>query len=156
MGGVIGMRNEGPAVDKAMTGPSTEQGNVAMAETVNISKCEGRIDVHLSGCFIGDDLQVSIFGGDRPHIGAVAVSYRHPSLKDRQIDDVTTSVLAITGHKEDVLARNAAHRIAAETGLTTSVNCGIHLEQISEDEILIVMDLVEQLVDELIALIKAG
>jgi hypothetical protein len=127
-----------------------------MAENINLSIKEGRIEVHLSARFIGDDLQVAIFGGDRPHIGAVAVSYRHPSLKNPGVDDVTTSVLALPGHKEDVLTRNTAHRIAAETGLATCVNCGIHLEQISKEEISIVETLVEQLVSQLIVRLRAG
>jgi len=127
-----------------------------MSATFDITKRTGRVEVCLRSCYIGKDLQVTITGGDRPHIGAVALSCRHPALKDSNRDDVSTSVLAVAGHKEDLLARNAAQRIAAATGLTTAVCCGIHVEQISKAEILSVTALVEQLVDELIDRIRTG
>lgn len=125
-----------------------------MAATIGITNRTGRVEVSLQACYVGKDLQVTIAGGDRPHIGAVALSCRHPALKDSSRDDVSTSVLAVPGHKEDLLARNAAQRIAAGTGLTTAVCCGIHLEQISRSEIHIVEVLVEQLVDELVERVR--
>jgi hypothetical protein len=122
-----------------------------MAETFDLAKRAGRIEVRLTGQRLGNDLQLAIVGGDRPHIGAVALSFRHPALKNPQIEDVTTSVIAVTGHKEDLLARTVAQRIAAGTGRTTSVSCGIHLDGISKAEIQSVQELVEALVDEFIA-----
>ncbi len=127
-----------------------------MSEAFNLAKSAGRIEIVLHGHSVGQDLQVTISGGDRPHIGAVAVSYQHPGLKDPGRPEVTTSVICLPGHKEDMLARNAAHRIAADTGLTTSVSCGIHIEQISKQKIQTVQELVEQLLDEFVACIKAG
>ncbi|MBN1227398.1 MAG: hypothetical protein JXA79_10430, partial [Deltaproteobacteria bacterium] len=62
---------------------------------------------------IGSDLLVSIFGGQRPHIGAVAVALPRPSLKDPKVRSATASVFCYPGHKEDVIAKEAAERLSA-------------------------------------------
>ena len=125
-----------------------------MTEIIDLSKRSGRVEVRLSGRWVGDDLQLAIFGGDRPHIGAVALSSCHLSLKNSEQQDVTTSVIAVTGHKEDLLARTAAQRIASGSGCTTCVSCGIHLDDISKEEIRLVQALVEDLVDDFLHNIK--
>lgn len=127
-----------------------------MSEEFAEVKKQGRIEVHLEGSRVGKDLNLAIFGGDRPHIGAVAMSYPHPGLKHPDRHEVTTSVLTVTGHKEDLLARHAAHRIAAATGRTTSVCCGIHLEQITRQEIRTVQRLVDRLVDDLVTRLETS
>ncbi|HKL25253.1 MAG TPA: hypothetical protein VJ910_03405 [Desulfuromonadales bacterium] len=127
-----------------------------MSEGFAESKRKGRIEVHLRGSRVGKDLHLAIFGGDRPHIGAVAMSYPHPGLKVPDRFEVTTSVLTVTGHKEDLLARHAAHRIAGATGCTTSVSCGIHVDQITRQEIRTVQRLVDRLVDDLVTRLQAG
>lgn len=127
-----------------------------MQEKFDLSKRAGRIEVRLAGWCLGTDLHLAISGGDRPHIGAVALSCSHPALKNPALGDVTTSVLAVAGHKEDLLARNTAHRIATETGRTTSLSCGIHVTGISKEEIQLVHNLVEALADELIARLRTS
>lgn len=121
-----------------------------MSENFTLARTQGRVEIHLRGSRIGKDLHLAIFGGDRPHIGAVAMSYPHPGLKHPDRFEVTTSVLTVTGHKEDLLARHAAHRIAAATGCTTCVSCGIHVNQITRQEIRTVQRLVDRLADDLI------
>ena len=129
---------------------------MATTGIIDFSKHSGRVEIRLSGRWIGNDLHLAISGGDRPHIGAVALGSSHPSLKTPAVADVTTSVLAVTGHKEDLLARNAAQRIASGSGCTTCVSCGIHLDKISEAEIRLVQTLVEDLVEEFLASIKSA
>lgn len=82
---------------------------------------------------LGDDLNVSIGGGSRPHIGAVALAISRASLTDPDRLSATTSVLAVTGHKEDELAKLVAHKLASELGVNVSVSCGIHYDGINED-----------------------
>ena len=135
---------------------SKEKSDVAMTEIIDLSKRSGRVEVRLSGRWIGADLHLAIFGGDRPHIGAVALSASHPSLKNPEQEDVTTSVIAVTGHKEDLLARNAAQRIASASRRTTCVSCGIHLDEISKEEIRLVQALVEDLVDDFLHRLKTS
>jgi len=125
-----------------------------MSEELKLSVREGRIEISLQGRFVGEDLQLVISGGDRPHIGAVAVSFCQPALKNRDVLDVTTSLITVPGHKEDHLARESAQRVAAATGRTVSVSCGIHLDVISQEEIRQVRQMVDNLVDELLAQLR--
>ncbi len=127
-----------------------------MIEEFKTAARQGRIEIYLQACFVGEDLQLIIAGGDRPHIGAVAVSICPPGLKNSEAQEMTTSVVTVPGHKEDQLAREAAHQVAVAIGRTVSVSCGIHLEQISKQEIQVVQELVRTLVDELVVHLKAN
>ena len=57
----------------------------------------GRIQLHLYCLRMGQDLCVTLSGGDRAHIGAVALS--QPNAKEKT--GVTTAVIALPGHREE-------------------------------------------------------
>lgn len=76
----------------------------------------------------GDDLTVVIGGGEKQHIGAVAVGMPRPSLKDKNVVSSSASVLCLTGHKEDLLARSAALELAKLLGHTVTVTVGLHID----------------------------
>ncbi len=92
---------------------------------------------------MGLDLSISVSGGDRPHIGAVALAISRPSLSDSDRTSATTSVLAITGHKEDELAKMIAHGLASSLSCNVSVSCGIHMNKINPDILTILQKQVE-------------
>jgi hypothetical protein len=48
--------------------------------------------------WVGADLVVTIGGGSRPHVGAVAVAQPRPSLKGDGTVSATASVIALLGH----------------------------------------------------------
>jgi len=81
---------------------------------------------------IGEDLLVAIWGGDRPHIGAVAIAQPRPSLKDRTEISATASVFCYVGHKDDVVAKEAAERISSALNTNVVVAAGIHWDDIDE------------------------
>ena len=110
----------------------------------------GRISITVHAVRMGNDLLVGIYGGDRPHIGAVAVGVPGPAVDSGLPRTVKTSIIALTGHREDQVTRDAAQRIALETGAVVSVSCGIHLDTITAEEIVLVCGLVEELTGELI------
>lgn len=83
----------------------------------------------------GDDLTVVIGGGEKQHIGAVAVGVPRPSLKDKNIVSSSASVLSLTGHKEDLLARKAALELARMLGHTVTVTVGLHIDNASAEAI---------------------
>ncbi|MBN2791423.1 MAG: hypothetical protein JXQ81_02840 [Desulfuromonadales bacterium] len=120
-----------------------------MSEAFSTSETCGRISVTLQAIPMGNDLLIALHGGDRSHIGAVAVSQPRSALK---VGDVgaSTSVITILGHREDQLARDVAHRIAGETGVIATVACGIHFDQINVREIKQVILLSERLTSRLI------
>ena len=80
----------------------------------------------------GDDLTVVIGGGEKQHIGAVAVGVPRPSLN---IVSSSASVLCLTGHKEDLLARKAALELASMLGHTVTVTVGLHIDDASAEAI---------------------
>ena len=84
---------------------------------------------------MGNDVCVAVFGGHKAHIGAVALAEPRPSLGDKRVTSATVSVLAVTGHKEDELARSVARDMASALNVRVSVSCGIHVDQASPTDI---------------------
>ena len=102
----------------------------------SFSYSQGRIKLEIVGRWIGpEDVVIELTGGDRPHIGAVALAQIRPSLKNPSEVSATASVLTCLGHQEDDLAKGMASRIAKRAKINTVVICGIHLDDISETEI---------------------
>ena len=90
---------------------------------------KGRTKVSLSAHCIGNDLIVFLYN-ENAHIGAVALGeYSHKEKR------ASTSVITRLGHKDDVIAQQAAHLISKATKGPVCVIAGIHLDNISEDEI---------------------
>ena len=99
---------------------------------------------------IGSDLLVSIFGGQRPHIGAVAVALPRPSLKDPKVRSATASVFCYPGHKEDVIAKEAAERLSAALDTNVTVTAGAHWDNIDQSGIRAVIKSNRQLIEMII------
>lgn len=99
---------------------------------------------------MGDDLCVTITGGDKAHIGCVTLSIPRPSLADPDVTSSTTSILNITGHKDDEAARYVSRLLSSHLNKNVVVICGIHINNITTEEIKITYDLLERLTDILI------
>lgn len=96
--------------------------------------------VYAEARWIGDDLLVWIWGGDKPHIGAVAAAEPRPSLRDKSKMSATASVLTYVGHKEDVVVKSAAEVLAATLGTRVVVTAGIHWDTLSSPGIDVVLE----------------
>lgn len=94
-----------------------------------------------------------VTGGDRPHLGAVAVAQPRESLADPLKTSATTSNITLLGHKEDVLARSAASRVASAGSTNVVVCCGIHVENILPEEIDGIEAICNEMIDEAISYI---
>lgn len=103
---------------------------------------------------MGEDLAIALSGGERPHIGAVAVAQPHPGLDDPDRTSATASTIALVGHREDMLARGLANRIAAATGRVVALACGIHYDDLSAEEIDAVTATAGRLVDRLLLALR--
>jgi hypothetical protein len=118
-----------------------------------VSTNQGEYDVEAHVRSIGEDLLVAISGGEKPHIGAVAVAQPRPSLKDPEVTSATASVFCYVGHKEDDLAKHAAENLAASFNTRVVVTAGIHWDNLSEEGIRKVMQnsrrLMELIVDRI-------
>jgi hypothetical protein len=84
---------------------------------------------------IGEDVLVAIWGGEKPHIGAVAVAQPRPSLKDPEVTSATASVICLMGHKEDELAKASAEILAAALKTPVVVTAGIHWDNLDPEGI---------------------
>ncbi len=84
---------------------------------------------------IGEDVLVAIWGGEKPHIGAVAVAQPRPSLKDPEVTSATASVICLMGHKEDELAKASAEILAAALNTPVVVTAGIHWDNLDPEGI---------------------
>ena len=99
---------------------------------------------------IGQDLLVAMWGGERPHIGAVAVAQPRPSLRDESVVSATASVFCYVGHKDDLLAKESAERISAALDRNVTVTVGIHWDDIDEADIRMIVGNSRQLVNMII------
>lgn len=90
---------------------------------------KGRTRVSLSTHTIGEDLIVCLYNG-AGHIGAVAVADY-----DRKSRRASTSVITRLGHKEDSLAAEAAHALCRILKQPVCAIAGIHLDNITGEEI---------------------
>jgi hypothetical protein len=100
---------------------------------------------------IGNDLLIAIWGGDKPHIGAVAVAQPRPSLKDSSVVSATASVFCYVGHKDDVIAKESAEKLSAALNRNVTVTVGIHWDDLQEVGIKTVVENSQQLVNTIIA-----
>ncbi|UCF84277.1 MAG: hypothetical protein JSV50_01185 [Desulfobacteraceae bacterium] len=111
---------------------------------------EGAFDLEASIRRIGQDLLVAIWGGEKPHIGAVAVAQPRPSLRDPNVTSASVSVICLLGHKEDELAKAASEVLAAALNTTVIVTAGIHWDNIAQEGIQQVIRNSEVLVDRIL------
>lgn len=108
-----------------------------------VTKRYNELWVTLKAVNMGKDLNVCIYGGDTPHIGAVALSI----IDETNTPDV--SVMTIKGHREDIIARDSAIKLSQALGCNVCVSCGIHKNNASFEEINIFCNLAEQAVETL-------
>lgn len=92
-----------------------------------------RVEASIVIC--GPDISVCFVGGEGPHIGAIALGIPRPSLADSSVASASASVLCVTGHKEDLLARSAALELATDFGCRINVTVGLHVDLASDADI---------------------
>ena len=121
---------------------------------IKIQEGYGKYKIILNTARSGKDLTVIVYGGEKPHIGAVAISIPRPSLKDPQKTSTSTSVITLVGHKEDDLAKNIAEEITRITKNITIAIVGLHIEKASLRDIEILILNTQKLVNRLKYLLK--
>lgn len=94
-----------------------------------LSKGEGRLRVNLLANNLGSDPVVFIYN-ENAHLGAVAVG----EYDDKE-ERASVSVITRLGHKDDAIAQRAAHLISKATKKPVCVIAGIHLDNITKEEI---------------------
>lgn len=115
-------------------------------KSMKLSRGTGRIRVQLSIQQIGNDWVVFLFNR-QGHIGAVAVA--DYDFKEKR---ASTSVLTRLGHKDDQVAYNAAYRLCKQLRKPVCAIAGIHVDDISKDEIAEIAGNCDALVEKCIQL----
>ena len=94
-----------------------------------LTKGEGRARVNVTVNRMGSDLVVRIYN-QNAHIGAVAVGDY-----DHEHERASVSVITRLGHEDDALAREAAYLLSKSIRRPVCVIAGVHLDNITREEI---------------------
>ncbi len=120
----------------------------------SISK--GKFKLHAHAQRMGQDLLVSIWGGTRPHIGAVGMAIPRPSLRNPKRWSATSSNFTFIGHKEDAIVKKISEKLATELRRNVVVVAGIHWDGITAKEIKIIEDLTQKMSDQILKNLRKG
>lgn len=114
---------------------------------IELEREQDGLHLKLTAHPMGRDWNVSITGGEVPHLGAAALGapYRHP---DGAIGS-SASVLVLPSHKEDGLVKKAAEVLAKKLDCAVLVSGGIHIDAIAPRQIAAFLTLAEEAVDAL-------
>ena len=99
---------------------------------------------------LGQDILVTIWGGTRPHIGAVGIAVPRHSLRDPKKWSATSSNFTFPGHKEDTLVKKISERLSTQLRKNVVVTAGIHWDSITLKEIEIIETLTRELSDRIL------
>ncbi len=118
----------------------------------NMVMTEGSMpyEVRAEVCQIGEDVVVLVSGGEKPHVGAVAVGIPRPSLEDPDVVSSTASVFALVGHKEDDVAKIIARKMSALLNKNTVVTVGIHVDNINAEGIKLIQENCDKVVKRIL------
>jgi len=123
-------------------------------EIFSFSSGEGRHKISLVAIRSGADLVVNIKGGDRPHVGAISVAIPRPSLENPRRTSASSSVITLTGHKDDEVARPLSEKIARELNRVVVVAAGIHVDDVKLSDIKTLLSNSNKCAEELISRLR--
>ena len=89
----------------------------------------------ISKQYLGDDILITVRGGEKPHIGTAVLAVSRPSLTGDGSDSATSSVVNVTGHKDEAICRILAERASKKYGVTAACVGGFHIDDISAGQI---------------------
>jgi hypothetical protein len=108
---------------------------VAEKKMLQIGVGKGKFKVEATCIVTKDGILTTILGGEKPHIGAVALAMPRPSLRNRRKTSATTSVLTVIGHKDDEIAKPAAELMAKKFKTPVVVVAGVHIDRATEQDV---------------------
>ena len=117
---------------------------------IEIIEGKDRYKVKLTAISSGKELTVIISGGEKPHIGAIAISIPRPSIEDSNKVSASTSVFTLVGHKEDELSKQIAENITKITEKVTVTILGLHIDKATAQDIEYLIQNTQKVVDKLI------
>ena len=89
---------------------------------------------------VGADILILVTGGDKPHIGSAVLSVPRPSLRDENKISCTSSILNVTGHKDETICRYLAETFCKKYNAVTICTGGFHCDNLTPAQIQEVVD----------------
>lgn len=123
-------------------------------KTFSVEKGTGALTVEGQVVLPGDNIVAVFSGGDIPHVGAVAVAFPRPSLKNDGTISASASVICGIGHKEDEIAKKAALRLAAAFNTTAAVSVGLHMNDPKLEDFTRILENFEMALEEILAQLR--
>lgn len=120
-----------------------------MIQCFKLSEGIGKSAVEALIVSCGCDLNVTIGGGEKYHIGAAAIAVPRLEYKNSEKRTASTSVICVQGHREDELAYRAAKYLATALDCTVTVTIGIHIDDITQNEFSEIQHNVNKLLDNI-------
>lgn len=96
---------------------------------------------------LGDDYNITISGGDKPHIGSSVLAIPRPSLTGDETISATSSVMNMLGHKDEQICRYLAEKVCINKNAVVLCSGGFHVDNISKDGINEVLKAVKELAE---------
>jgi len=106
-----------------------------MAETFEASAGDGKLTITGTLTLTDGGGVLQLYGGTHEHIGSVTVSLPRPSLTDGDRTSVTSSVINLLSHKEELVGRPAAEMLAIALDRPIVCIAGIHIDGATNDEL---------------------
>lgn len=95
---------------------------------------------------VGEDIHILFSGGDRPHIGCTMMAVPRESLTGDGSISVTSSVMNLTGHKDEAVCRELAEAWCRKTGRVTVCTGGFHVDNITAEQIAELMEEIRKII----------
>jgi len=105
---------------------------------------------------MGKDLLISIWGGPKPHIGAIGIAVPRPSLRNPERWSATSSNFTFLNHKEDLLVKKLSEKIASRVQAHVVVTAGLHWDDLTPREIHLIERLALKIGDLILRKLKAN
>ena len=115
-----------------------------ITETYGNGKYIVNISVHDTN---GAGLAVFVRGGDKPHLGGVALASPGIEMHGRTLSKCDLWTITVPGHKDAEFAQRIAKKICIASGEPVSVSLGIHVENATPEEIELICTNVDEGVD---------
>lgn len=104
----------------------------------------GRITINLNAIYIGADLIIILSGGDKEHLGAIS----YGGVNDK------VGTIKFKNHMDDVISDMFSKEIEKVFNGNYAICAGIHLDNITKEEISQIKKLSRVLIEELILIIE--
>ncbi|MGM9521714.1 MAG: hypothetical protein ACI3VB_04470 [Oscillospiraceae bacterium] len=97
--------------------------------------------IRVSAEYAGKDLNVSITGGDTPHIGSMSIAWHEDSIREKTV--------LLPSHRDDIISREYALALSELTGASVCVTCGIHYDGVTAEGIQMIVSAAHEVLTEL-------